>query len=70
MKKYTYLTVSSKLSAHDIAYDAMSRLVTFERAQGCMGGRRGHGGHAASCVEVMMIMVGLCSLSCGGGAVI
>ncbi len=38
MKKYAYLTVSSKLSTHDIAYDAMSRLVTFERAQGCMGG--------------------------------
>ncbi len=48
MKKYTHLTVSSKLSAHDIAYDAMSRLVTFERVQGCMGGRRGHGGHAAA----------------------
>jgi hypothetical protein len=35
-----------------------------------MGGRRGHGEHAAGCVEVMMIMVGLCSLSCGGGTVI
>jgi hypothetical protein len=30
----------NKLSAPGIAYDAMSRLVAFEWAQGCMGGRK------------------------------
>jgi hypothetical protein len=68
MKKLTYLFVLSKPSAHDIGNDGTSRPESVDQALERHGRQKTRPRQTpAGCVEVMMIMVGLCSRALAEG---